>query len=60
MLPMQLGDVPDTFADVSDLTAQFDYRPKTKIKEGVKDLSHGIKAISMCSSRLRRLSKYKS
>jgi len=36
MLPMQLGDVPDTFADVSDLTAQFDYRPKTKIKEGVQ------------------------
>ena len=36
MLPMQLGDVPDTFADVSDLTAQFDYRPETKVKEGIQ------------------------
>lgn len=36
MLPMQLGDVPDTFADVNDLTAQFDYRPKTKVKEGIQ------------------------
>lgn len=34
-LPMQPGDVPDTYADVSDLMAEFDYKPNTPIKEGV-------------------------
>ncbi len=36
MLPMQPGDVSSTYADVSDLMAAFDYKPKTPIKEGVK------------------------
>ena len=35
MLPMQPGDVPATYADVSDLIEQFDYKPQTTIKEGV-------------------------
>ncbi len=35
LLPMQPGDVPDTYADVSDLIAEFDYKPNTPIKEGV-------------------------
>ena len=35
MKPMQPGDVPDTFADVSDLAAQFDFRPHTTIEQGV-------------------------
>lgn len=35
MKPMQPGDVPDTFADVSDLAAQFDFRPHTTIEKGV-------------------------
>lgn len=35
-LPMQPGDVPDTYADVSDLIAEFDYKPNTPLKEGVK------------------------
>lgn len=35
MLPMQPGDVPMTWADTSDLQANFDYRPDTPIKEGV-------------------------
>ncbi|MBM4208588.1 MAG: NAD-dependent epimerase [Gammaproteobacteria bacterium] len=35
LLPMQPGDVPDTFADVSDLTAEFGYKPETPIKVGV-------------------------
>ena len=33
---MQLGDVPDTYADVDDLINEFDYKPKTKIQDGVK------------------------
>jgi len=35
MLPLQPGDVPDTFADVEDLVKNFDYKPKTSIEEGV-------------------------
>lgn len=34
-LPMQPGDVPDTYADVSTLVAATGYKPKTPVKEGV-------------------------
>jgi UDP-glucuronate 4-epimerase len=36
MLPIQLGDVPDTFADVSDLEAAVGYRPSTSVENGVR------------------------
>ena len=36
MLPMQAGDVPDTFADVEDLIADFNYTPKTTIEDGIE------------------------
>ncbi len=36
-LPMQLGDVPDTFADIGDLEADVGYRPTTPIEVGVKN-----------------------
>jgi len=35
MLPMQAGDVQATMADVSSLGADFGYRPKTTVEEGV-------------------------
>ena len=35
-LPLQPGDVPDTFADVDDLEREFDYRPSTPIEVGVR------------------------
>jgi UDP-glucuronate 4-epimerase len=35
-LPMQAGDVPDTFADVEDLAREFDYKPETPVEEGIK------------------------
>ena len=35
LLPMQPGDVPDTYADVTDLIADFDYKPNTPLKVGV-------------------------
>jgi UDP-glucuronate 4-epimerase len=35
MLPMQAGDVPLTWADISDLEADTGYRPKTDITAGV-------------------------
>lgn len=35
LLPIQLGDVPDTYADVTDLFDDFEYRPATPIYDGV-------------------------
>ena len=35
-LPLQPGDVPDTFADVSALEAAVAYRPQTTVLEGVR------------------------
>jgi UDP-glucuronate 4-epimerase len=35
MLPLQPGDVPDTYADVTDLVEQFDYKPTTPVEQGV-------------------------
>ena len=34
-LPLQAGDVPDTFADIDGLTALTGYRPRTPVDEGV-------------------------
>jgi len=36
MLPLQPGDVPDTYADVDALVADVAYKPETPIEEGVK------------------------
>jgi UDP-glucuronate 4-epimerase len=35
-LPMQDGDVPETFADVDDLARDVGYAPKTSIETGVE------------------------
>jgi UDP-glucuronate 4-epimerase len=35
MLPLQLGDVPDTYAEVTDLIEHFDYKPDTSVEQGV-------------------------
>jgi UDP-glucuronate 4-epimerase len=35
LLPMQPGDVPDTFADVEDLVIDVGYRPATSVETGV-------------------------
>ena len=37
MLPIQAGDVPSTYADVSDLIADLDYKPETTIQEGINN-----------------------
>jgi len=37
LLPLQPGDVPDTYADVDDLVKDFDYKPFMGIEEGVKN-----------------------
>jgi UDP-glucuronate 4-epimerase len=36
LLPLQPGDVPDTFADIDDLERDVGYRPSTPVEIGVK------------------------
>ncbi|MBJ3775918.1 NAD-dependent epimerase [Acuticoccus mangrovi] len=36
LLPLQAGDVPDTFADASRLEAAVGYKPKTPVREGIR------------------------
>ena len=35
LLPLQPGDVPDTFADIEELTRDTGYAPRTTVEEGV-------------------------
>ena len=39
LLPLQPGDVPDTYGDVSDLVSEFDYKPSMLVKKGVHNFS---------------------
>ena len=43
-LPMQPGDVPNTYCDVSDLEKEFGYRPSTTLKEGLKAFAEWYKS----------------
>jgi UDP-glucuronate 4-epimerase len=36
LLPLQPGDVPDTYADVDDLVQQFNYKPVTTVQDGIQ------------------------
>jgi UDP-glucuronate 4-epimerase len=35
LLPLQPGDVPETFADVDDLMRDVDFKPSTSVEEGI-------------------------
>lgn len=37
MMPIQPGDVPATYADVSDLVEDLEYKPDTSIQEGINN-----------------------
>jgi len=37
LLPIQAGDVPNTFADVEDLVKDFSFKPQVTISEGIKN-----------------------
>jgi UDP-glucuronate 4-epimerase len=37
LLPLQPGDVPDTYADVDDLVKEFGYKPSMSVTQGVKN-----------------------
>ena len=36
LLPLQLGDVPATYADVDDLIRDVGFKPATSIEDGIK------------------------
>ena len=36
LLPLQAGDVPDTFADVEDLVRDVGYKPATAVEVGIR------------------------
>jgi UDP-glucuronate 4-epimerase len=44
LLPLQPGDVPDTYADVDALSQDFDYKPNTKIEQGIQKFVEWFKA----------------
>jgi UDP-glucuronate 4-epimerase len=46
--PMQLGDVPDTFADVSELVAAVGYQPDTPIEVGVRNFVNWFRSYYKC------------
>ncbi|MCG9101367.1 NAD-dependent epimerase [Laribacter hongkongensis] len=48
MLPLQPGDVPDTYADVSDLAEQFSYKPATPVEEGISHFVNWYKGYFTC------------
>ncbi len=37
LLPLQPGDVPDTFSNVDNLVKEFDYKPKMPVRKGVEN-----------------------
>jgi len=43
MLPMQPGDVPDTYANVEDLVRDVDYKPSTTVEKGIKAFAEWYK-----------------
>jgi len=43
LLPIQPGDVPDTWANVDDLAEQFDYQPNTSVIQGVENFAAWFK-----------------
>ena len=52
MLPMQPGDVPETYADVDELMRQVGFRPKTPIEDGIAVSWTGI-----ATTRIKRRSE---
>lgn len=43
-LPVQPGDVPDTWANVEDFVHQFDYQPKTSLEDGIANFVSWFRA----------------
>jgi len=44
LLPLQPGDVPDTYADVQDLIKDVDYKPDTPVEQGIANFVNWYRA----------------
>lgn len=40
MMPMQPGDVPQTYADITELIRDYDFKPSTSIEDGVEQFAN--------------------
>ena len=47
ILPIQAGDVENTYADMSDISKDFNFKPKVSIEEGVKEFVIGIRILQI-------------
>jgi len=43
LLPIQSGDVPDTYADVDDLVEEFDFKPSMSLEQGIDNFVRWFK-----------------
>jgi len=48
LLPLQPGDVPDTYADVADLVSDMGYKPATSVEDGVANFVDWYRAYYNC------------
>jgi len=48
LLPLQPGDVPDTYADVQDLIKDVDYKPDTPVEQGITNFVNWYREFYNC------------
>lgn len=48
LLPMQPGDIPDTYADVTNLVKDFAYQPQTPMKKGISEFVNWYQSYYKC------------
>ncbi len=53
-LPLQPGDVINTWADVNDLVQDFDYQPNTSIEEGIQRFVNWYKEMYIASGLVKK------
>ena len=58
-LPLQPGDVPATYADVSDLVNDLNYMPSTSIEEGISNFIDWYKIFITIKMSLKKLQESK-
>lgn len=48
LLPLQPGDVPDTYANIDDLIKDFNYKPSTELERGMEKFVEWFKGYYQC------------
>lgn len=47
LVPMQAGDAPVTYADTSSLEADYEFKPQTSLREGLRSFMEWYRAFYM-------------